>query len=155
MIEKVISGGQTGVDRIALEVAKKLGIPTGGMAPKDYWTEKGPDPTLKEFGLTEDTNRGYLTRTIHNLMNSDATVIYGDATSPGSHQTIQYCQQYMKPYLINPPMEEFVGFMIKNNVKILNIAGNRASRLNKTKWGMAEIEAILMFSLTEANKLIK
>ncbi|MFA4842787.1 MAG: pyruvate kinase, partial [Candidatus Omnitrophota bacterium] len=47
---KIISGGQTGADRGALEGAKIAGLPTGGWAPKDYHTAKGPDPALKEFG---------------------------------------------------------------------------------------------------------
>ena len=48
---KIISGGQTGIDRMGLEVARELGLPTGGTAPKSYWTENGADPSLAAFGL--------------------------------------------------------------------------------------------------------
>jgi hypothetical protein len=55
MIEKLISGGQTGADRAGLEAAKALGIATGGTAPKGWRIENpdgtsGSDPSLAEFG---------------------------------------------------------------------------------------------------------
>ena len=66
-IKKVISGGQTGADRAGLEAAKKAGIETGGYCPKDYLTEKGPDKSLKGFGLIETETREYTERTELNL----------------------------------------------------------------------------------------
>lgn len=49
-IQKIISGGQTGIDRIALEVAGELYVPTGGTAGKGFFTESGPDLTLADYG---------------------------------------------------------------------------------------------------------
>ena len=52
-LERVISGGQTGIDQLGLEVARSLGTPTGGVAPKGYLTESGPNSSLREwYGLT-------------------------------------------------------------------------------------------------------
>lgn len=153
MIEKVISGGQTGVDRLGLEVAKKLNILTGGTAPKDWKTENGSDPSLKDFGLVESNFIGYMPRTQKNVLDSDGTVIYGDVKSPGTKMTIDFLTNAQKPWIANPGMDAFVEFVEKNNIKILNVAGNRASKLSDVK--LAEIEALLMFSLTEVNKLIK
>lgn len=128
---KVISGGQTGIDRMGLEVAKQLGMETGGMAPKDYWTEVGSDPSLKEFGLTEDLVRGYMPRTIHNINVSDGTVIFGDERSPGSRNTCSYCKLLKKPFIINPNVSQLWHFITLNRIQILNVAGNRASKLTQ------------------------
>jgi hypothetical protein len=53
MIQRVISGGQTGVDQAALRAAKACGIPTGGWCPLGFLTEAGPMPALADFGLAE------------------------------------------------------------------------------------------------------
>lgn len=79
MITKVISGGQTGVDRGALKAACDLGIPTGGFAPKYWLTENGPDPNgLKFYGLTEYLLSGYPARTRANIEAAHATLILTD-----------------------------------------------------------------------------
>ena len=130
MIKKVISGGQTGVDRIGLEVAKELGIPTGGTAPKGYRTEYGQDPTLKKFGLEEDDSSGYTNRTALNVANSDATVLFGDMHSAGSRQTIAMLTQYRKLYRVNPTINELRDFIAQYDIRILNVAGNRGSKLS-------------------------
>ena len=82
---KVISGGQIGADKIGLEEARKLGFQTGGTAPKRFQTSKGSDLTLKDFGLTEisdkDTafyqgrERVYGPRTDQNVRKSDLTLL--------------------------------------------------------------------------------
>jgi len=127
---KIISGGQTGVDRTGLEVAKEFGIPTGGVAPLGFRTELGSDPTLgSKFDLTEDTSSSYTPRTWLNVLNSSATAIFGDLNSPGSRQTVNYCNQLSRPWIANPTPAELVDFI--NSLKIpwiLNIAGNRLSK---------------------------
>lgn len=55
-IYTIISGGQTGVDRIALEVARELNIPTDGTVPCGYITESGKDSSLKLFNVIEHTS---------------------------------------------------------------------------------------------------
>ncbi|GFE69103.1 YpsA SLOG family protein [Chroococcus sp. FPU101] len=141
----VISGGQTGVDRLGLEIAKSLNIPTKGYAAGNYMTEKGIDLSLKEFNLIpgkeysslKDT---YNFRTGANIKISDGTLILGDHSSPGSKVTIQYAKALNKPYLTlsneqlqNPELSaQIITEWIKNNnIKTLNIAGNRESKLNQ------------------------
>jgi hypothetical protein len=130
LIKKVISGGQTGADRLGLEVAKEMGIETGGHAPKNYKTEIGNDNSLKEFGLIEDFSYYYSSRTEKNVKNSNGTVIFGDISSAGSKETIKYITKHRKPYVTNPTPDELNNFINENNVEILNVAGNRASKLN-------------------------
>lgn len=80
---KIISGGQTGIDRLGLEVGKELGLETGGTTTPGYYTENGRDESLKDFGVTEISpelqagRKGrefYLPRTEQNVLNSDGTV---------------------------------------------------------------------------------
>jgi len=132
-VVKIISGGQTGVDRLGLEIAKELGIETGGVAPKNYKTEKGADPSLKEFGLSEDESSEYNSRTEKNVKASDATVIFGDATSAGTKLTISLLKKNNKPYIINPSAKQLSDFLKDNNVKVLNVAGNRGSKLSASQ----------------------
>lgn len=128
---KIISGGQTGIDRLALEVARQEGLPTGGNAPRYYMTDAGPDSSLKAFGLKETLSWEYPPRTKQNVFDSDGTILFGDMESRGCQLTIKICKSMKKPYLINPrthgPVVEFVK---KNNIKVLNIAGNRMKNLS-------------------------
>ncbi len=131
MLKQVISGGQLGIDRIGIEVAQSMGIPTGGTAAKGWMTEKGPDFTLKKFGLKECDQAGYNPRTLKNVLDSDGTVLFGDMQSSGSYNTIRFCVTHKKPYITNPTPEQLISFVRDNNVFILNVAGNRASKLKK------------------------
>lgn len=126
---KIISGGQTGIDRMALELARELGLATGGTAPRGYRTEVGPDPSLAAFGLREHIERDYSFRTKQNVLDGDATVLYGDTEPAGCQLTIDYAEEQDKPFLINPTPEELTDFIRENHVRVLNVAGNRASDL--------------------------
>jgi hypothetical protein len=126
---RIITGGQTGIDRMALEVARRLGLPTGGTAAKNFMTELGPDPALKAFGLVECAEPGYPARTRQNIVDADATVIYGSTDSKGSSLTIQLCRALAKRFLVNPEPEALVTFLQIRSVHVLNVAGNRQSRM--------------------------
>ena len=129
-ITKIISGGQTGADRTALEVAKQLGIPTGGTAPKNYWTDEGQDLSLRdEFGLAECPVWGYPARTEYNVRDSDGTALFGRMDSPGCKLTIKLCKRIGKPYIENPNAKELVRWSLAHDVRTLNVAGNR-KRMN-------------------------
>jgi hypothetical protein len=129
MITQIISGGQTGADRAGLDTAKRLGIPTGGMAPRGFRTEDGPDLSLRDiYGLKESISSNYSVRTWHNAKHSDGTVLFGDMSSAGSSETMKACRQTGKPCLKNPTADELVAWIQRNKIKILNVAGNRASR---------------------------
>lgn len=146
-VKKIISGGQTGADIGGLKAAKELGIETGGTAPRDYMTEDGPSPELKEYSLTEWGT--YAVRTRMNVMNSDGTVIFGDITSPGSKVTIRNCYHLGKPYIHNPGVLAFFKFLTHFNIETLNVAGNRES----SSPGIEEkVKNYLVTSLKEGNE---
>ena len=136
MIEKIISGGQTGADQGGLEAGKELGIKTGGTAPMGWRTEAGPaEELLKGYGLAECVLPGYSARTQMNVLNSDGTIIFGDFYSPGTKLTTKYCDVTLKPlYRVcredNPIIErqDFLNWLEKYSVKVLNVAGNRESK---------------------------
>lgn len=131
MVTKVISGGQTGVDQIGLEVAYGLGITTGGTAPRGYITESGPNLMLADkYHLDECEEGGYTKRTEINVIESDGTVLFGDMTSPGSRQTINFCIKHNKYHITNPTVEELKSFILQYRIKDLNVAGNRASKMS-------------------------
>lgn len=130
MLKKVISGGQTGADRIGLEIAKELGIETGGTAPKNFKTENGCDLSLVQFGLVEDISSDYNSRTEKNILDSNGTVIFGDVKSPGTKLTIKLLKQHGKKYIENPTILELKTFISENEIEVLNVAGNRGSKLN-------------------------
>jgi hypothetical protein len=133
-LEKVISGGQTGADAIALEIAHELGIPTGGTAPKGYRTEIGPNYYLRDvFNLKESTFEGYTDRTRQNILDADLTVVFGDIESPGSRLTINLCKQLQKPFLTNPTGAVLGGALAMHHVRILNVAGNRGSKFSEPR----------------------
>ncbi|MDP2941799.1 MAG: putative molybdenum carrier protein, partial [Candidatus Omnitrophota bacterium] len=125
----IISGGQTGADRGALEGARKAGLSTGGWAPKGYHTERGPDPTLKDFGLQAVSSygiEGYRDRTERNIVDSDGTVIFADKPgSPGTKLAISLIAKYKKPCIINPTIPELRRFA--QGKSVINVAGNRES----------------------------
>ena len=144
---KIISGGQTGVDRLALEVGKSLSIDTGGTAPKGYLTENGNDITLKSFGLVEHRSVKYPPRTKCNVLDSDGTVYFAtDTTSRGLQLTKRLCDESGRPFILNPSINEFQRWISDNNISTINIAGNRGSKLSETMW--EQIRVILIDTLS-------
>lgn len=132
MLKKVISGGQTGVDTYALAVANSFNIPTGGEMPLGFRTENGADPhKAKIYNLTEGRSMDYVERTKNNVHNSDGTLIFGNLDSAGTRVTINACRAFGKPHLVNPNVNEAVGFIINSNIETLNVAGNRESKLSQ------------------------
>ena len=143
MIKKIISGGQTGTDLGALIGAKAAGIETGGLAPKNWYTENGSNPLLgTEYGLTESKLTDYRSRTIRNIVDSDVTVVIcNDAKSPGTKLTINQCVKNHKPYILIDTNQKSVSEIISEtgvfliNVSerlgknlIVNFADNRESK---------------------------
>lgn len=133
MLTKVISGGQTGADIAGLIAAKEVGITTGGTAPKDYRTENGSNYNLKtEYGLVEDSSYSYVPRTKKNIKDSDGTLIVAyNLSSAGTKLTLNECKKKGKPHLIidfnnpNLAITPIVLWIKANNIKVLNVAGNR------------------------------
>ena len=95
-ITKIISGGQTGVDVLALAVASSAGIQTGGACPAGYMTCIGPNMGLERYGLQPLQSRGpmtlqYVQRSIKNAMDSDGTLAFLLYGSIGTAKTVGYC----------------------------------------------------------------
>ncbi len=161
MLTKIISGGQTGADQGALHGARLAGLETGGAAPKGYWTENGREPTLlRGYGLIETVAMGYPPRTRINAMNSDGTLIFGDPESRGSNLTIKYCNELKKPFRIvlwrrdkpRPAVYlSVVQWIEMNNIKILNVAGNRESK----NLGIHEATSQFIVGLIEELELVE
>lgn len=124
---KIISGGQTGVDIAGLEFAKEIGLETGGSAPNDFVTEKGKNFDLEKIYGLKDSGKGYAERTKMNVNDSDGTLLFIEKTSPGSVLTLNACKKLRKPCLVSFDTEKIVKFLNENNIKIVNIAGNRES----------------------------
>lgn len=104
---KIISGGQTGVDRAALDVAIERGLPWGGWCPKGGWAEDLPDPPglLALYPHLKETPQSHpLQRTEWNVRDSDATLIVIDEkglpASIGTQRAHQWAHQHGKPVLI-------------------------------------------------------
>lgn len=137
---KIISGGQTGIDRLGLEIGKELGLETGGTTTPGYYTENGPDTSLQDFGVTEiapELQAGkkgkefYLPRTEQNVINSDGTVYFStDEDSAGRIATQRFAKAHNKPFLLNPTSQELAQWLVDNNINTLNVAGNRGSKVS-------------------------
>lgn len=130
---KIISGGQTGVDQGALDFALDHHFACGGYCPKGRKSELGVIPY--KYPLIEIESEEYIDRTRKNVEESDGTLIIKDQEDlkEGVNETIQFCDQFSKPFLIiNVNSTINVGYnfrrwMIENKIKILNVAGNRQS----------------------------
>ncbi|XZE45891.1 putative molybdenum carrier protein [Pirellulaceae bacterium SH467] len=97
-LERVISGGQTGVDRAALDAAIAAGIDHGGWCPKGRISEEGPIPCI--YRLEELPTMDYSERTRQNVIASDGTLILGPPRlSGGSLLTLRIARELKKPCL--------------------------------------------------------
>ena len=135
MIRKIISGGQTGADRAALDAAIKLSIPHGGWIPKGRLTEAGP--LSDEYSLTEMPSSSYPLRTEQNVIDSSGTLIISHGRiSEGSDYTRKMAIKHQRPWLhidLNQTPAFKAANIIRlwldeNQIEILNVAGPRASK---------------------------
>lgn len=134
LISKMISGGQTGADRAALDVAIELGIPHGGWIPKGRKTEAGRLPT--KYDLKEMPTGSYPERTEQNVIDSDGTLIITHGTlTGGSDYTQQMAEKHGKPCIhvdacrmsIDAATQLARAWINGSQIKVLNIAGPRDS----------------------------
>ena len=133
---KIVSGGQTGVDRAALDAARALGLPYGGFVPKGRWTEDGPLPD-EYANMVETESSNPSSRTRRNIRSADAIlVITAGAADGGTLLTLRRAQASGKPLLhvdfaATPPEEAAAAvrdWLAGLEPGTLNVAGPRASK---------------------------
>ena len=128
---RIVSGGQTGVDRAALEVAQELGLPCGGWCPRGRKAEDGPIP--ERFPLQETASAKYDVRTRRNVRDSDGTLVLtlGDP-SGGTALTVATAERLGKPLLVldldlQPPPALVSEWASLHRLQTINVAGPRES----------------------------
>ena len=129
---KIVSGGQSGVDRGALDAAIELGIPHGGWCPRGRLAEDGTIPSCYE--LTETGSPEYYIRTERNVLDGDATLIlYRGELKGGTALTQELAKRHGKPCLVvdldHPPdLAEIRQWIAASHAETLNVAGPRESQ---------------------------
>lgn len=131
ILKKIISGGQTGVDRAALDVALELNIPCGGWCPKGRKAEDGAIDLI--YPLRETPSEEYSQRTEWNVRDADGLLIlsYGKLTE-GTALAIECAQKYSKPCFVIDLQETldkrtFHRWFHENSIKVLSVGGPRES----------------------------
>jgi len=132
----IISGGQTGVDRAALDAALQHHIPIGGWCPRERRAEDGAIPDV--YPLRSTTSRSYAVRTEWNVRDSDGTLIllYGPLSS-GTRLTLESARTQNRPFLViqldapkNSSADQpatVAAWLSLNKIRVLNVAGPRGS----------------------------
>jgi len=131
-LRKIISGGQTGVDRGALDAAIALGFDHGGWCPQGRQAEDGRIPDC--YLLEETDSPDYPARTERNVLEGDVTLIfYRGQLSGGTLLTLRLAEEHQRPYLAvdldSPiPPGAIRKWLKEHGVEVLNVAGPRESQ---------------------------
>lgn len=132
MLHKLITGGQTGVDRAALDVGLVFGLAVGGWCPKGRRAEDGPIPD--RYPLVETPERNYQVRSRRNIEDADGTLILNmGALDGGTALTVAHARQIGKPCLVvaleaGIEPATFRDWLAANHIRVLNVAGPRESK---------------------------
>ncbi len=147
LVSKLVSGGQTGVDRAALDVALELGLETGGWVPRGRRAEDGRIPD-RYPGLRETGSDDYAERTECNVRDSDATLILAEGTlGGGTAWTLEVAERLERPRLVIDLAECRVAeagdrvraWLAATRPGVLNVAGPRASEAPGLEWAAADV----------------
>lgn len=131
-VEKILSGGQTGVDRAALDVALDLKLPCGGWCPKGRRAEGGR--IAARYPLIETPSDDYVQRTEWNVRDSDGTLILTlGAITGGTAYTLAWAKRLGKPCLTmdlahRPSRRAVREWLTRHRIRVLNVAGSRESQ---------------------------
>jgi len=129
---RVVSGGQTGADRAALDAALSLSLDHGGWCPRGRRAEDGE--IHPRYRLTETDSAGYRDRTRRNVEDTDGTLIFNKGElQGGTLLTRRYAETAGRPCKVVDPddedsLDEVLLWITDNRIKTLNVAGPRASR---------------------------
>jgi len=127
----VLSGGQTGVDRAALDAALALGIPCGGWCPRGRLAEDGTIPLV--YPLRETDSPDYDVRTRLNVAAAEATLVLTPGRpAGGTAVTVQAARAAARPCLVVDPFETGTGmesWLVRHGRRVLNVAGPRESQV--------------------------
>lgn len=130
-LERVVSGGQTGVDRAALDAARAARLAVGGWCPRGRRAEDGP--IAAAYPLVETPSPDYAQRTAWNVRDSDATLIFAPSEpSGGTALTVAEARRRGRPYRIVTPAAEVAptqDWLDGDRVRVLNVAGPRESEV--------------------------
>jgi hypothetical protein len=150
----VISGGQTGVDRAALDVALELAIPCGGWCPRGRRAEDGPIP--ESYPLRETPSASYPERTAWNVRDSDGTlVVTRGRPRGGTALTVSLARRAGKPVMVanlegGVDAADIRAFLLEHRIRVLNVAGPRESEAPGIHDGAAALlRAVLSESESE------
>ena len=130
-VRRIVSGGQTGVDRGALDAAIFLGIDHGGWCPRGRLAEGGRIPL--RYKLTETDSAKYPVRTEQNVIDSDGTLIlYASEMQGGTTLTLRLAREHDKPLLaidLASPVDYASArrWIVDHAIQVLNVAGPRES----------------------------
>ena len=132
-LEKIVSGGQTGVDRAALDVAIFLDIPHGGWCPQGRRSENGVIPST--YKLKETKERDYSVRTERNVVESDATLIlFWNQMMGGTELTRKMALKHHRALFCvdleivgDEDLRNVRAWINKHSIRVLNVAGPRES----------------------------
>ena len=149
-LRKIVSGGQTGVDRAALDAAMESGVAVGGWCPRGGRAEDGPIPA--RYPLKETPEARYSQRTRWNVRDSDGTLILVKRTGPlsgGTALTAEIAEELGKPLYIAhiaemPEVLPVAQWIDEHAIAVLNVAGPRASQAKSIYAQAADfMEAVL------------
>ncbi len=129
MLKKIISGGQTGVDRAALDVAITLGLDCGGWCPAGRNADDGPIDS--RYPLQETNDMDHTVRTGYNVTESDGTLaLFRGELQGGTAYAVEMARHLGKPILAvnldeTPDIETICHWINDNNIETLHIGGQR------------------------------
>ncbi len=129
MIEKIVSGGQTGVDRAALDAAMARGIPCGGWCPAGRMADDGPIP--ERYPLEETRDIDHTVRTGANVRDSDATIMLNrGALQGGTAYAVEIAKHMNRPVMVvdlerPPDLGMITAWLVQHRVRVLHIGGPR------------------------------
>lgn len=156
-LRRIVSGGQSGVDRAALDAALARGFPCGGWCPRDRWSEDGPIPD--HYPLSESDSPDPAVRTEANVRDSDATVVIASGPlTGGTRLTADLARRLGRPLctidVAQTGVPHAVGrlarFVAEQGVGVLNVAGPRRSQAPDVGAAARDIIGGLLDGMTQA-----